>query len=96
MDRLSPLDASFLHMEDDVSHMHIASVGIFEGPAPDRRELLDIRAGRIDFAATHILPVLFADFAEAAGLPWSENGEAHAQFSQDFEGFDIDGCFRQP
>ena len=33
-DRLSPLDASFLHLEDDVSHMHIASVAIFEGPAP--------------------------------------------------------------
>ena len=33
-DRLSPLDASFLHIEDDVSHMHIASVAIFEGPEP--------------------------------------------------------------
>ena len=34
VDRMSPLDASFLHIEDDVSHMHIASVGIFEGPEP--------------------------------------------------------------
>jgi diacylglycerol O-acyltransferase / wax synthase len=34
IDRMSPLDASFLHIEDDVSHMHIASVGIFEGPEP--------------------------------------------------------------
>jgi len=34
VDRLSPLDASFLHIEDSVSHMHIASVGIFEGPEP--------------------------------------------------------------
>jgi diacylglycerol O-acyltransferase len=33
-DRLSPQDASFLHIEDDVSHMHIASVAIFEGPQP--------------------------------------------------------------
>ena len=24
MDRLSPLDAEFLHLEDDVAHMHIA------------------------------------------------------------------------
>ena len=32
MDRLSPLDASFLHLEDDRSHMHIGSVAIFEGP----------------------------------------------------------------
>ena len=33
-DRLSPLDASFLHVEDAVSHMHIGSIAIFEGPAP--------------------------------------------------------------
>jgi diacylglycerol O-acyltransferase len=31
---MSPLDASFLHVEDDVNHMHIGSVGIFEGPPP--------------------------------------------------------------
>ncbi|HEY7948055.1 MAG TPA: wax ester/triacylglycerol synthase family O-acyltransferase [Acidimicrobiales bacterium] len=31
---MSPLDASFLHVEDSVSHMHIASVGVFEGPSP--------------------------------------------------------------
>jgi len=34
VDRLSPLDASFLHVEDSVSHMHIASVAVFEGPPP--------------------------------------------------------------
>lgn len=39
MDRLSPLDASFLHIEDDVNLMHIGSVGIFEGPAPSFDEL---------------------------------------------------------
>ncbi|MHB8440326.1 MAG: wax ester/triacylglycerol synthase domain-containing protein, partial [Acidimicrobiales bacterium] len=40
VDRLSPLDSSFLHVEDDVSHMHIASVGIFEGPPPPFDQLL--------------------------------------------------------
>jgi diacylglycerol O-acyltransferase / wax synthase len=39
MEPLSPQDASFLEIEDDVSHMHIGSVGIFEGPAPTREEL---------------------------------------------------------
>ncbi|HVP02195.1 MAG TPA: wax ester/triacylglycerol synthase family O-acyltransferase [Solirubrobacteraceae bacterium] len=39
-DRLSPLDVTFLHVEDDVSHMHIGSVGLFEGPAPAQDELL--------------------------------------------------------
>ncbi|MGH9081158.1 MAG: WS/DGAT/MGAT family O-acyltransferase [Acidimicrobiales bacterium] len=31
---MSPLDATFLHIENDVSQMHIASVGIFEGREP--------------------------------------------------------------
>ncbi len=35
MDRLSPLDASFLHIEDDVNHMHIGSVGDLRGAAAD-------------------------------------------------------------
>jgi diacylglycerol O-acyltransferase len=34
MDRLSPQDASFLHVEGDSSHMHIGSVAILAGPAP--------------------------------------------------------------
>jgi WS/DGAT/MGAT family acyltransferase len=47
MDRLSPLDASFLHIEDDVNHMHIGSVGIFEGPPPSYDELKATVAGRL-------------------------------------------------
>jgi diacylglycerol O-acyltransferase len=40
VDRMSPLDTSFLHVEDSVSHMHIASVSIFEGPVPPFREIV--------------------------------------------------------
>lgn len=39
MDRMNPLDASFLHIEDGVNHMHIGSVSVFEGPTPDFDEL---------------------------------------------------------
>ena len=35
MERLSPLDAFFLFIEDGTTHMHIASCAIFEGPAPE-------------------------------------------------------------
>jgi diacylglycerol O-acyltransferase / wax synthase len=51
MDRLSPLDASFLHIEDDVNHMHIGSIGIFEGPPPPYEELVATFAGRL-----HLVP----------------------------------------
>jgi diacylglycerol O-acyltransferase len=45
MQRLSPQDASFLHLEDSVSHMHVGSVAIFEGPPPPYDELVEgIRA----------------------------------------------------
>jgi diacylglycerol O-acyltransferase len=46
-DRLSPMDASFLHVEDDVSHMHIASVAIFEGPAPAYDEVVRMIGGKL-------------------------------------------------
>jgi WS/DGAT/MGAT family acyltransferase len=39
-DRLTALDSSFLHLEDGSSHMHVASVTIFEGPPPTYEELL--------------------------------------------------------
>src|SRR3954452_22615776 len=33
-DRLTGLDASFLHLEDDAAHMHVAAVMIFDGEPP--------------------------------------------------------------
>jgi diacylglycerol O-acyltransferase len=47
MDRLSPLDALFLHVEDGISHMHIASCGVFEGPAPAFEELNHLIATKL-------------------------------------------------
>ncbi|HMD56281.1 MAG TPA: wax ester/triacylglycerol synthase family O-acyltransferase [Solirubrobacteraceae bacterium] len=47
MQRLSALDASFLDFEDAVSHMHIGSVGVFEGPAPSREELAAVLTARL-------------------------------------------------
>lgn len=49
-DRLSPLDATFLHVEDDVSHMHIGSIGLFEGPPPPHDELLAAIARKLHLA----------------------------------------------
>lgn len=39
MDRLSALDAEFLHLEDETSPMHIAGICVFAGPAPRFSEL---------------------------------------------------------
>src|SRR6476620_12735868 len=40
-DRLTGLDASFLHLEDSSAHMHVASVMIFEGDPPPYEALLE-------------------------------------------------------
>jgi diacylglycerol O-acyltransferase / wax synthase len=40
-DRLTGLDASFLHLEDASSHMHVGGVMVFEGPPPPYAEMLE-------------------------------------------------------
>lgn len=50
-DRLTGLDASFLHMERAGAHMHVASTIIFEGPAPSHEEFRDHIASRL-----HLVP----------------------------------------
>jgi diacylglycerol O-acyltransferase / wax synthase len=50
-DRLTALDASFLHQEGPTSHMHVGGVTLFEGPPPPFTELLDALRGRL-----HLVP----------------------------------------
>ena len=38
-DRLSAIDASFLHQEKEASHMHVGALVVFEGPVPPREDL---------------------------------------------------------
>ena len=51
LDRLSSIDASFLHQEGPTSHMHIGGVLVFEGPPPDFTDYLDHVRGRL-----HLVP----------------------------------------
>jgi diacylglycerol O-acyltransferase / wax synthase len=41
LDRLTPIDAAFLHQEGAHSHMHIGGLTIMEGPPPATGELLE-------------------------------------------------------
>jgi WS/DGAT/MGAT family acyltransferase len=50
-DRLTGLDTSFLHLERDGAHMHVASTAIFEGPTPEYRDFVDHLASRL-----HLVP----------------------------------------
>lgn len=51
LDRLTSIDASFLHQEGPASHMHIGGVLVFEGPPPDLDAYLDHVRSRL-----HLVP----------------------------------------
>jgi diacylglycerol O-acyltransferase / wax synthase len=51
LDRLTPVDASFLHQETPVAHMHIGGVTIVEGPPPSVDEFLEQLRTRL-----HLVP----------------------------------------
>jgi WS/DGAT/MGAT family acyltransferase len=50
-DRLTPLDTSFLHLEDSATHMHVACVMVFEGAPPPYDEFVEFVASRL-----HLVP----------------------------------------
>src|SRR4051794_24837140 len=51
MDRLSAVDAAFLHQEGPSTHMHIGGVARFEGPAPRFEDVLEHVRSRL-----HLVP----------------------------------------
>ncbi|HEY1356745.1 MAG TPA: wax ester/triacylglycerol synthase family O-acyltransferase [Thermoleophilaceae bacterium] len=51
LDRLSPVDASFLHQEGRASHMHVGALVVFEGPPPTREDFVDGIESRL-----HLVP----------------------------------------
>ncbi len=63
MQTMSPLDASFLHIEDAVTHMHIGSVGLFEGPVPGAGEVREAIAARLPLVPRYRQKVRFVPLA---------------------------------
>jgi WS/DGAT/MGAT family acyltransferase len=51
LDRLTSIDAGFLHQEDGGAHMHIGGLGVFAGPAPTGAQFRDHIASRL-----HLVP----------------------------------------
>jgi diacylglycerol O-acyltransferase / wax synthase len=48
MEWMSPIDSSFLHIENGTTPMHIGGVSIFEGPPPQFEHLQAMVAGKLD------------------------------------------------
>jgi WS/DGAT/MGAT family acyltransferase len=51
LDRLSAIDAAFLHQEGDATHMHIGAIARFAGPAPPYADVLEHIRSRL-----HLVP----------------------------------------
>jgi diacylglycerol O-acyltransferase len=63
-DRLTGLDASFLHLEDATSHMHVAGVMIFEGSPPPYEELLAAIEARLGLVPRYRQRLAFVPFGQ--------------------------------
>jgi diacylglycerol O-acyltransferase / wax synthase len=62
MDRLSPQDASFLHVEGESSHMHIGSVAILNGPAPFFDDVMRMIRSKLPLVPRYRQKVRFVPF----------------------------------
>jgi len=63
-DRLTGLDASFLHLEDGCSHMHVAGVMLFEGSSPPYEDLLEAIERRLGLVPRYRQRLAFVPFGQ--------------------------------
>ena len=63
MEWMSAIDSSFLHVENDVTPMHIGGVSIFEGPPPPFEDLRAMVAGKLDLVPRYRQKVRFVPLA---------------------------------
>lgn len=79
LDRLTAVDASFLHQEGPNSHMHVGGVIIVEGPPPSREEFLEEIRRRL-----HLVPRYrhkLAHMALDSGRPvWVDDPNFNLEF----------------
>jgi WS/DGAT/MGAT family acyltransferase len=63
-DRLTGLDASFLHLEDGTSHMHVAAVMTLKGEPPEYEELLEAIGSRLSLVPRYRQRLAFVPFGQ--------------------------------
>jgi WS/DGAT/MGAT family acyltransferase len=72
-DRLSALDAAFLHLEDDsTAHMHVASVMVFAGKAPTQAELVQHVLGRLHLVPRYRQRLAYVPFGQGRPV-WTDD-----------------------
>jgi diacylglycerol O-acyltransferase len=63
-DRLTALDTSFLHLEDDAAHMHVASVLLFDGDPPPQDGFIAGIESRLHLVPRYRQKLAFVPFGQ--------------------------------
>jgi WS/DGAT/MGAT family acyltransferase len=79
-DRLTALDATFLHLEDHgYAHMHVGAVMVFAGPAPEPHELVEAVSGRLHLVPRYRQRLAFVPLGQ--GRPtWVDDPHFNAEY----------------
>ena len=94
MQRLSALDATFLEVEDAVSHMHIASIALFEGPPLEPQELHEMVLAKLPLVPRYRQVVRFVPFS--AGRPvWVDDPHFNLEYHLRHSALPTPGCEEQ-
>src|SRR5215208_3658920 len=78
-DRLTGLDASFLHFEDRGAHMHVGSVLLFDGEAPDYDEFVAQIENRLHQVPRYRQKLAFPPLAQARPV-WVDDPHVNAGY----------------
>ncbi|MEX1142349.1 MAG: wax ester/triacylglycerol synthase family O-acyltransferase [Thermoleophilaceae bacterium] len=93
-DRLTGLDASFLHLEDASAHMHVASVLVFEGEAPRYDDMLAHLERRLHLVPRYRQRLAFVPFGQ--GRPrWVDDPHLNLRYHLRHSGLPAPGSERQ-
>jgi diacylglycerol O-acyltransferase / wax synthase len=79
LDRLSAIDASFLHQEGPESHMHIGALVLAEGPAPKFTEFLDLIRSRLHLVPRYRQRLHFPPAASGRPL-WADDADFNIEY----------------
>ena len=78
-DRLSGLDTTFLHLERDGAHMHVASTIIFEGPPPSHDEFRDHIDSRLHLVPRFRQKLRFVPFGQGRPV-WVDDPHLNLEY----------------
>jgi diacylglycerol O-acyltransferase len=79
LDRLTAVDASFLHQEGPVSHMHIGALVRAEGPAPLYEDFLDSIRARLHYVPRYRQRLVYPPASTGRPL-WADDADFNLEY----------------